>query len=145
MHKDKETPAGKTLCSYANLYFQARNARMYRVIYEKGSENLAILGMDKRVFITDANAANNPTRFYPPSEGMRIIEQQWKIIQNDWVRMAAPVPCPIVKKYRKYHYQVMLATHEIVCLSRILKEQLRRFKRKKGVRIVVDIDPYSLL
>ena len=64
---------------------------------------------------------------------------------SDWARVAAPVPSPIVKKYRKYHYQIMLATHEIVHLSRILKEQLRSFKRKKGVRIVVDIDPYSLL
>ncbi len=84
------TPDAKNLWSYANLYFRARNAMMYRVVHEKEAKNLAVIGINKNilseqaVLITDGNAAHKTTQFYYPSRGLGVIRQQWSIIQNDW-------------------------------------------------------------
>lgn len=88
--KWKTTPAGKSLWSYANLFFQPRNPMMYRVVHEIGKANLAVVGIDKKVlfqpgvFITDGNAANEPTQFYVQSAGLKMLQQQWAVVQNEW-------------------------------------------------------------
>ncbi|RKU13731.1 DUF4433 domain-containing protein [Candidatus Poribacteria bacterium] len=88
--RQKNTPDRKSLWSYANLYFQPRNPMMYRVVHEKGAKGLAVISVSKKilqapgVFITDGNAANDPTQFYFPSDGLKMLGQQWKIIQNEW-------------------------------------------------------------
>lgn len=88
--KDKLTPNRKSLWDYANLYFQPRNPMMYRVVHEKEKQGLAVVGVvpsvlrGRDVFITDGNAANDPTQFHSSTEGMKALKRQWKIIQNDW-------------------------------------------------------------
>ncbi len=88
--RGKNTPDQKSLWSYANLYFQPRNPMMYRVVHEKGAKGLAVISVTKKilqapgVFIIDGNAANDPTQFYFPSDGLKMLGQQWKIIQNEW-------------------------------------------------------------
>ena len=88
--KEKNTPDRKSLWSYANLYFQPRNPMMYRVVHEKGAKDLAVVSVAKKilqtsgVFITDGNAANDPTQFYFPSNGLKMLGQQWKIVQSEW-------------------------------------------------------------
>jgi hypothetical protein len=88
--KDKATPERDSLWEYANLYFQPRNPMMYRVVNETDRRNIAVVGINPKVlqasggFITDGNAANDPTQFFHFNEGLEVIEQQWKIIQNDW-------------------------------------------------------------
>jgi hypothetical protein len=63
---------------------------MYRVVNETDRRNIAVVGINPKVlqasggFITDGNAANDPTQFFHFNEGLEVIEQQWKIIQNDW-------------------------------------------------------------
>ncbi len=88
--KEKITPDQKSLWSYANLYFQPRNPMMYRVVHENGAKDLVVVSVAKEilqtpgVFIADGNAANAPTQFYFPSNGLKILRQQWKIVQNEW-------------------------------------------------------------
>ena len=90
--KEKNTPDRKSLWSYANLYFQPRNPMMYRVVHEKErrAKDLAIVSVNIKVlqtpgvFITDGNAANDPTQFYTPTDGLKMIGQQWKIVQSEW-------------------------------------------------------------
>ena len=88
--REKNTPSQKSLWSYANLYFQARNPMMYRVVHEKGTKDLAVVSIAKEilqtpsVFITDGYAANAPTQFYFSSDGLKMLRQQWKIVQNEW-------------------------------------------------------------
>lgn len=83
-------PDKRSLWSYANLYFQPRNAMMYRVVHEKDAKNLAVVGVNKKVlneqgvFITDGNAAHETTQFHYPAKGLEVLRQQWSIIQNDW-------------------------------------------------------------
>jgi O-acetyl-ADP-ribose deacetylase (regulator of RNase III) len=88
--KDKQTPERDSLWEYANLYFQPRNPMMYRVVHETDRRNIAVVGINPRILqvsgglITDGNAANDPTQFFQFNEGLDVIQQQWKIIQNDW-------------------------------------------------------------
>ena len=89
-HRNYKTAQGKNLWFYANLYFQPRNAMMYRIVHQKKSENLAVVGIDKKVLyeqgvvITDGNAANNQTQFHRISEGLEVLRKQWTIIQEEW-------------------------------------------------------------
>ncbi len=70
--KDKATPDKGSLWEYANVYFQPRNPMMYRVVKEKTTKELAVIGVAPEVLglpevlITDGNAANGPTQFYRP-------------------------------------------------------------------------------
>lgn len=86
----KATPDQQSLWNYANLYFQPRNPMMYRVVHEKKHNNIAIVSVKpnllsgSNVKITDGNAANNTTKFYSLSEGKKVLQKNWKIIQNEW-------------------------------------------------------------
>ena len=90
IRKEKRTPNQKSLWSYANLYFQARNPMMYRVVHEKGARDLAVLEVSENIlqtlgiFITDGNAANAPTQFYPLIDGLKVLRLQRKILYNEW-------------------------------------------------------------
>lgn len=88
----KTVPGGASLWDYANLYFQPRNPMLYRVMCEKDKADIAVISVRPDVLtlpgalVTDGNAANFPTLFYPVAEGMKHIERQWNVIQNDWWR-----------------------------------------------------------
>ena len=90
IHKNKLTPAGKSLWHYANLYFQPRNPMMYSLVKAKEKENLVVISVSNKVlcehgiFITDGNTANAPTQFYSRSKGLSILRKQWDIIQSEW-------------------------------------------------------------
>ncbi|MCX7425233.1 MAG: DarT ssDNA thymidine ADP-ribosyltransferase family protein [Planctomycetia bacterium] len=90
--KEKRTPEGRSLWEYANLYFQARNPMMYRVIHEKGTDSLAVIAVRRDVMnttgvvITDGNAASEPTQFFDLTRGMNVLSANWKTIQNEWWR-----------------------------------------------------------
>ena len=88
--KEKLTPEHKSLWEYANLYFQPRNPMMYRVVHEKSKKELAVIGVKPGVLqlplaiVTDGNAANSPSQFFKASDGLKVIQDQWKVIQSEW-------------------------------------------------------------
>ena len=88
--RNSKTTEGKKLWDYANLYFQPRNAMMFRTVHQKDLKNFAVVGLDKKVLdeqdivITDGDAAKEPTQFYRLPEGLKILKKQWSIIENDW-------------------------------------------------------------
>ena len=43
------TPSGDSLWEYANLYFNARNPMMYRVMLEKKPSEIGVIGVDSAV------------------------------------------------------------------------------------------------
>lgn len=86
----KLTPDGRSLWEFANLYFQPRNPMLYRVVHEKGRKEIVVLEVQRRVlempgiYITDGNAANSPTRFFGPDEGIEAIAEIWDTISGEW-------------------------------------------------------------
>jgi len=82
-----KTPNGKSLWSFSNLYFNARNPMLYRVCRETDVENIVILEISpsilesQNVLITDGNAASEITSFFPPTKTniSKIFKQtQWR-------------------------------------------------------------------
>lgn len=71
----KSVPRGSSLHSYVNLYFDARNPMMSRLLYD-GRPDLIVLAVSDAVLdipdtvVTDGNAAATGTRFYPSPEGL---------------------------------------------------------------------------
>ncbi len=88
MLRDKEVPSGKNLREYVNLYFQARNAMLYRLVQNFGRENLAILSIKSSViesegsYFTDRNAATHAAEFYSDIKKLNRIDK--KILKNEY-------------------------------------------------------------
>jgi O-acetyl-ADP-ribose deacetylase (regulator of RNase III) len=79
-------PGGKSLWAFANLYFQARNPMLYKVIHDKPLDNIVVLGVRRDVMnltgamIADGNAANSPTTIMPYS---KVEKTRWTEIISD--------------------------------------------------------------
>ncbi|PKO22963.1 MAG: DUF4433 domain-containing protein [Chloroflexi bacterium HGW-Chloroflexi-1] len=84
------TPNGKSLWSFANLYFQPRNPMLYRVLSEKDQQDVAIIDVrpdvlkQPGVFISTGNAASAPSDILPAKEGLKAVYETWNIISNEW-------------------------------------------------------------
>jgi len=74
--KAKITPDGHSLWEFANVYFQARNPMLYRIVHERDPREIVVLGIQPRVletagaYITNGNAANNATGFFDYEGGL---------------------------------------------------------------------------
>ena len=90
--KSKQTPDGKSLWDFANLYLQPRNPMMYRVIHERNKDDIAVIAVRAEVlklegiYITTGNAASVPTQILPKEDGLKAIAEMWEIIKNEWWR-----------------------------------------------------------
>ncbi len=69
-------PNGKSLWSFANLYFQPRNPMLYRVTREKRLEDIAVIAVRrdilnrKDIFVANGNAASSNTQIQQVSPGI---------------------------------------------------------------------------
>jgi len=85
-----QTPNGKTLWDYANVFFQPRNPMLYRVLIEKSKNDIAIVGVqptilnDNNIFITTGNAAHSLSEILPPQKGLKILQKILKNIDKEW-------------------------------------------------------------
>ena len=90
--KDIPTPDGQTLWDFANLFFQPRNAMLYRVVHEKSLNDIAIIGVHPQVLgmmnvlVTTGNAASLETEVLSGKEGLKHIHKMWAVLLNEWWR-----------------------------------------------------------
>jgi hypothetical protein len=98
IRRGKSVPRGLSLHSYANLYFDARNAMMRYLQDEPG---LVVIRVSPDILdipdtvVTDGNAANGPTRFYPSPDGLQYLNSI-RIFAWSWND-----PDPWVKREKK--------------------------------------------
>lgn len=70
--KEREVADGRSLWDFANLYFQPRNAMLYRVVFFSGIniEDILIIGLKSNIlnrsdiYVTNGNAASSNTEFF---------------------------------------------------------------------------------
>ncbi len=80
-----QTPDGRSLWHFANLYFQARNPMLYRVIHEKPVNEIAVISVKPEIldgldiFISTGNAAHSASEKLPSGEGRKALR---KIIKD---------------------------------------------------------------
>lgn len=92
VRRDKTTPDGRSLWDFANLYFQPRNAMLYRVVFFGGvnREDIIIIGIKasilkrRDIFITTGNAASYGTQILPIEEGSKIIKNIREEVDKEW-------------------------------------------------------------
>lgn len=96
----------KRLSDYANLFFQPRNAMMYRLVCNEKQKELAILQINPAVlerpgvFLADRNAASSSANFYPNNKGLSKIDggvfkkEYWTDSDDTKQRMMAEVLVP---------------------------------------------------
>ena len=91
--KEILTPDGRSLWSFANLYFQPRNPMLYRVVYLGGFgtvDNIAVIGVQMSVlnmpdiFISTGNAASSMSNILPAREGKKALPQIRKEIDKEY-------------------------------------------------------------
>src|SRR5262245_22111864 len=104
-------PGGLRLHQYANLYFDARNAMMFRV----RSYDLVVLRVDPAVLdlddavIADGNAARfPPTRFFPSPDGLEYLDED-RVYATWWTHED-----PWEKRERKRQRQAELLVPDVV-------------------------------
>ncbi len=132
MRKDILTDDGKSLWSYANLFFQPRNPMLYRVINEKGKQKIVVFIIENTVlqeqgiFITDGIAANSQTKFYRLSEGLEMFQAHQEIIQSDsWIswnhdpdlRHKLMAECLVPNRVDPKHIQHFIVADHVVANS----------------------------
>ncbi|MFN4219616.1 MAG: DarT ssDNA thymidine ADP-ribosyltransferase family protein [bacterium] len=88
--KEKKLPDGRNLWDFANLYFQPRNAMLYRVVLDLGIENIAIVGLKNSIlykediFIENGNTASPYTIILPIKQARKHIKDIRKKVDREW-------------------------------------------------------------
>jgi len=86
--KDIQTPDGRTLWKFANLYFQPRNPMLYRVKHERPVGEIAIISVRPEIldrldiYISTGNAAHSSSEILPSGEGQKRLR---KIIKDTMI------------------------------------------------------------
>lgn len=88
-NKDKR----EVLWDFANLYFNARNAMLYRVIHEQGSDNIVIIqfkksildyALKKKSYISIGNAAHKESSFENIETGLKQLKKKWNLWNKEY-------------------------------------------------------------
>lgn len=90
--KDKKVTDKSNLWDFVNLYFQPRNAMLYRVIFFSGvnTEDIIIIGLkssilDKNdIFVTNGNAASLYTKIFSAKEAGKYIKAIREKTDREW-------------------------------------------------------------
>lgn len=91
--REKQTPDGRSLWSFANLYFQPRNAMLYRVVFfgdPAHKNDIVILGVRldilnrPDIFISTGNAAHSLSVILPAQEGRKVISRIKRDIDKEY-------------------------------------------------------------
>lgn len=83
----------ETLWDFANLYFNARNAMLYRVIHEQNLKNIAIIQFNKSILdyaknndshISIGNAAHSESSFTDIENGLKQLKKVWAFWNKEY-------------------------------------------------------------
>lgn len=88
--RERETPNGRSLWSFANLFFQPRNPMLYRVLLSRRVEDIVVLGVRPDVlskldiYVSLGNAASYYSEIVPSGQVKKALTEIRKWIDNDW-------------------------------------------------------------
>ena len=105
--RKEKTFKNRSLWEYANVYFQARNPMLYRVLKEYRKESIIVLKINSDVInspgagITDGNAASQKTQLFEDiDQGLNTVdkdlfkETDWRFIKDGKRKIMAEVLIP---------------------------------------------------
>jgi len=87
---DIKTPSGNSLWDYANVYFRARNAMLYRIVRNFKHSDIVIITVLPTItklpntFITNGNAASGSTQFFETPKLKEVLNSLKPEIEWEW-------------------------------------------------------------
>lgn len=88
--RNRKAPNENSLWNFANLYFQPRNAMLYRVLLEKSSEEIAILCIKpevlnrKDIYVTVGGAGSERSPIVSRNDGLKVLSRLRQFIDREW-------------------------------------------------------------
>lgn len=86
----RQTPDNKSLWEYANVYLQARNPMLYRVLCEKDASEIVIIGIDRSImanrdsFFSAGNAASYSSDIVSIKDSGNAFKEVKNSLDNEW-------------------------------------------------------------
>lgn len=86
----RKTPDDKSLWNYANVYLQARNPMLYRVLCEKDASEIAVIGIDRSImttsdsFFSAGNAASYSSDIVPIKDSGSAFKEVKSSLDSQW-------------------------------------------------------------
>lgn len=141
--QQRSTPNGRSLWEYANLYFQARNPMLYKVLSETNKHNVVILGIKPRVLDTEGalialgNAAHSLTELVDVKTGLQVINRDyWSILNSDWWKTEDGTKRKIMAECLIPEAVPPTEIHSVYVVSQEISECIRR--QLSSVEVVVE-------
>ena len=64
---------------------------------------------------------------------------------NEYITTLGPAPAPIFMLRNKFRFRLLLKTSKSIKIQDVIRDWLSKVKIPSGVRVEVDIDPYSFM
>lgn len=147
--KERLTPDQRSLWDYANLYFQPRNPMLYKVLNEKSTREIVILGVKPQVldtkgaFIALGNAAHSQTEIVDVATGRKAITGEfWPIIHSDWWKPEDGTKRKIMAECLIPHVIAPTAIHSIFVAHPSVADTVRSIIAEIPRSVEVVIEPH---
>lgn len=130
-----------------------------QTVYPENNVLQALLHNDRKSFI-EYEKKNRQLLNYPPygklaaliisGENVTNVENVAKKMamsapKSDFVEVLGPAPAPLFLLRDKYRYRLLLKTGKNMNIQKILRQWVDMNKIPSGVRVEIDIDPYSFM
>jgi len=147
--QQRQTPDGKSLWEYANLYFQPRNPMLYQVVNTVGKRNVVVLGVKPRVldqpkaYLALGNAAVSLSPILPVREGLAQLKQDdWKILNSHWWKSEDGSKRKIMAECLIPDRVEPNEIHNIYVVDQSTAQAVYEIVKKIPLRIEVVIEPF---
>lgn len=141
-----EIPGKVIVQSYFPSHYAVESSKHqnYDAFYEKEIKFRANLQYPP--FLSLANIVISSGNRNKASEAIKDLASYLRKIQQDYLKILGPSPCPIYKKANKFRFHLIIKLLRRETGKEIIKKGLEYFQRKySNLQIYCDIDPISLL
>lgn len=146
----RNTPDGKSLWDYANVYFQPRNPMLYKVITETSEKkDIVIIGISPQAvdtegaFISLGNAASPLSPILGIDDGLKAInDEYWAIINSDWWKSEDGTKRKIMAECLIPNYIPPSQLHSIYVINQSVADKIRPVLKNFSLQTSVVIEPH---
>ena len=147
--QQRQTPDGKSLWEYANVYFQPRNPMLYKVLSEINKNDVVILGTKPQIldtegaFIALGNAAHLLTPLVDVKTGLQAVNgEYWNILNSDWWKTEDGTKRKIMAECLIPNVIPPAAIHSVYIASASISERIRPLLSQLPHSVEVVVEPH---
>jgi O-acetyl-ADP-ribose deacetylase (regulator of RNase III) len=145
----RQTPDGKSLWDYANVYFQPRNPMLYKVTNEADKKDIVILGISPQIvntpgaFISLGNAASPLSSILNIEDGLNAVnDEYWSIINSDWWKTEDGTKRKIMAECLVPNQIPPAQIHSIYVASQEVGDKIRPVLKSFSLQVSVVAEPH---